>query len=78
MTILSCHKCEYKIDDVYELDAHRWKEHEDDEPDTNINTVEEERVSENKLGLSCAKLSCQMRFCCTVINICCLILIDMK
>ena len=45
--ILSCHKCDYKIDDVYELDAHRWIEHEDDEPDTNIHTVEEGRVSEN-------------------------------
>ena len=44
---LSCHKCDYKIDDVYELDAHRWIEHEDDEPDTNIHTVEEGRVSEN-------------------------------
>ena len=32
----------------------------------------------NKLGLSWAKLSCQLGFGCTVINICCLILIYMK
>ena len=32
----------------------------------------------NKLGLSWAKLSCQMGFGCTVNNICCLILINMK
>ena len=32
----------------------------------------------DKLGLSCAKLSCQLGFCYTVINICCLILINMK
>ena len=35
-------------------------------------------VDRNKLGLSCAKLSCQLGFCGTVSNICCLILIDMK
>ena len=46
MRSLSCHKCDYKIEDVYEFDAHRWMEHEDDEPDTSIHTVEEERVSE--------------------------------
>ena len=42
VTILSCHKCDYKIDDVYELDAHRWMEHEDDEPDTRIQEKDEE------------------------------------
>ena len=44
--ILSCHKCDFKVDDVYELDAHRWMEHEDDEPDTGIRTVDEENVSQ--------------------------------
>ena len=32
----------------------------------------------DKLGQSWAKLSCQLGFGCTVINICCLILINMK
>ena len=32
----------------------------------------------DKLGLSWAKLSCKMGFDCTVINICCLILINLK
>ena len=32
----------------------------------------------NKLGLSWAKLSCQLGFGCTVINICCCILIYLK
>ena len=32
----------------------------------------------DKLGLSWAKLSCQLGSGCTVINICCLILINMK
>ena len=34
--------------------------------------------NENKLGLSWAKLSCQLGFGSTVINICCLKLINMK
>ena len=40
----------------------------------NTNTNEEM----NKLGLSWAKLSCQLGFGCTVINICCLIFIHKK
>ena len=32
----------------------------------------------NKLWLSWAKLSCKLGFGCTVINICCLMLINMK
>ena len=47
--ILSCHKCDYKIDDVYELDAHRWIEHEDDEPDTDIPTNEKDEVSKKRI-----------------------------
>ena len=30
-TILSCLKCDYQVDDIYEFDAHRWTEHNDDE-----------------------------------------------
>ena len=43
---LSCHKCDYTTEDVYELDAHRWMEHEDEDPDTSIYTVEEDQVAE--------------------------------
>ena len=32
--------------------------------------------NEYKLGLSWAKLSCKLEFYCTVINVCCLILIN--
>ena len=38
----------------------------------------QKKIDKNKLGLSWAKLSCQLGFGCTVINICCLILINMK
>ena len=41
------------------------------------NAMKHEKTK-NKLGLSWAKLSCQLGFGCTVINICCLILINMK
>ena len=37
-----------------------------------------DEFQQNKLGLSWAKLSCQLGFGCTVINIFCLILINMK
>ena len=43
------------------------------------NTLEDNatiKEQQNKLGLSWAKLSCQLGFGCTVINICCLILIN--
>ena len=41
--IFSCHKCNYKADDVYEFDMHRWTEHEDeDELDTDNHKVHEE------------------------------------
>ena len=33
---------------------------------------------QNELGLSWAKLSCQLGFGCPVIKICCLVLINMK
>ena len=38
----------------------------------------QKKNKKNKLGLSWAKLSYQLGFGCTVINICSLILIDMK
>ena len=43
--------------------------------DTNMWMEEDGKISNNKLGLSWAKLSCQLGFGCTVINICCCILI---
>ena len=46
-TILSCTKCDYKINDIYEFDAHRWTEHEDDELGANSYGVEEMEVSVN-------------------------------
>ena len=48
-TILSCHKCDYQIDDIYEFDAHRWTEHNDGEDeeveviDINIEVHKEEK-----------------------------------
>ena len=48
--MLSCPKCNYKTDDVYELDAHRWMEHEDDEPETSIHTNEKDEVRPNEVS----------------------------
>ena len=44
----------------------------------NITFLNAIHKGENKLGLSWAKLSCQLGFGCTVINICCLILYNLK
>ena len=41
VTNLSCHICKCKSEDVYEFDAHRWVENEDDEPDTSVHTLED-------------------------------------
>ena len=33
--MLACQKCDYTVNDVYEFDAHRWSEHEEDEVEYN-------------------------------------------
>ena len=45
-----CHKCDYRVEDVYEFDAHRWIEHEDDdELDGGNNDVVDMEVSEHEI-----------------------------
>ena len=51
--MLSCHSCNYKTDDVYELDAHRWMEHEDDEPDTSIHNVKQNQLEKIPTQFNC-------------------------
>ena len=38
-TIISCKKCDFQVDDIYEFNGHRWKEHEDDEHGANMHDV---------------------------------------
>ena len=44
-TILSCQKCDFQVNDIYEFYGHRWTEHEDDELGANMNDTKHMDVS---------------------------------